>query len=296
MLIAASALAIGFSLNAVAQTASVADSNSGQSLSNSSSTIAYISADSLLGGSSYAEPSNGEGASPQYGGNNRRSSNYPNYEGKASHIAFEGGFGFSVPIGNDTHFSTSSFNNGALSPDEALGYAVNLGAGWNFSKRFGALLEYQFLRQGMGNDFLDALNAESGTSGTGTSVGGNINTWSLTVDPIVYLPFSHKSGAYVTGGGGFYRKVTNFTEPVEECDPYYGCYYVSGTVAHFSSNQGGANGGVGFYRKIFGQDSNAKFFAEVRYVWVNSPVANSSNSYQGSGTEGLIPVTFGIRF
>jgi hypothetical protein len=251
----------------------------------------------LLGGSSFSDPAAGGSASPQYGGGGRRSSStYPSYEGRWSHLAFEGGAGFSAPIGNDTHFSTSSLTAGDLSPSVGWGYGVTVGAGWNFTKRIGALLEYQFLRQGIPGDYLDALNAESGTSGSGSSIGGNINTWSLTVDPIVYLPFSHKSGAYFTGGGGFYRKVTNFTEPVEECDPYYGCVGVPVTVDHFSSNQGGLNIGVGIYRKIFGQDSNAKFYAEGRYVWVNSPVASASNAYQGSGTEGLIPVSFGVRF
>jgi hypothetical protein len=294
MLIAASAFAIAFSLNAAAQSTTAAADNSanGQNYSSSS----YLSSDSLLGGSSLSDPAGGASASPQYGGGGGRSSSYPNYEGRMSHIAFEGGFGFSVPVGNDTSFSTADINNGYLSPAQSLGYGLTVGGGWNFTKKFGALLEYQFLRQGMSNDYLDALNNAEGTSGSGASIGGNINTWSFTIDPIFYLPFSHKSGAYVTGGGGFYRKVTNFTEPVESCDYYGYCYDVPVTVDHFSSNQGGANGGVGFYRKIFGQDSNAKFFAEVRYVWVNSPVASASNSYQGSGTESLIPVTFGIRF
>jgi hypothetical protein len=293
MLIAASAFAIGFSLNAAAQTASTADNTSGQSFSSSSSSIAYLSTDSLLGGSSFAEPSSGASASPQYGGG-RRSSNYPSYEGRMSHIAFEGGVGFSVPVGNDTHFSTAALTNGDLSPSVGWGYGVTAGGGWNFTKRYGALLEYQFLRQGMPNDYLNALQAGSG--GTASGLGGNVNTWSLTVDPIIYLPFSHKSGAYFTGGGGFYRKVTNFTEPVQQCSFYYGCFNTPVTVAHFSSNQGGLNIGVGIYRKIFGQDSNAKFFAEARYVWINSPVADASNSFQGSGTEGLIPVSFGVRF
>ena len=296
MLIAASALAIAFSLNAAAQSTTPAADNSadGQSYSSSS---AYLSTDSLLGASSFSDPAASASASPQYGGGGRRSSSsYPSYEGRMSHIAFEGGVGFSIPIGNDTHYSTAALTNGDLSPSVGWGYGVTLGGGWNFTKKFGALLEYQFLRQSMPNDYLDALNAESGTSGSGSSIDGNINTWSLTIDPIIYLPFSHKSGAYVTGGGGFYRKVTNFTEPVQECDPYYGCDGVPVTVDHFSSNQGGANAGIGFYRKIFGQDSNAKFYAEARYVWVNSPVASASNSYQGSGTEALIPVSFGIRF
>jgi hypothetical protein len=299
MLIAVSAFAIGFSLNAAAQTTAAADNSAnGQSYS-SSNYSSYLSTDALLGGSSggssFAEPAASASASPQYGGGGRRSS-YPTYESRFSHIAFEGGFGFSAPIGNDTKFSTADINNGYLSPAQSIGYGITVGGGWNFTKKFGALIEYQFLRQGMSNDYLDALNTAEGTSGSGASIGGNINTWSFTIDPIYYLPFSHKSGAYVTGGGGFYRKVTNFTEPVESCDYYGDCFDVPETVDHFSSNQGGVNGGVGFYHKVFGEDSNGKFYAEVRYVWVNSPVASASNSYQGSGTEGFIPVTFGIRF
>ncbi|MGB9032499.1 MAG: hypothetical protein WCC27_20415 [Acidobacteriaceae bacterium] len=295
VLIAASAFAIGFSLNAAAQTASSPDNSAnGETYSSSADYRAYLSTDALLGGSSSLEPADGagSGASPQYGGGRRSSSTYPSYESRASHIAFEGGFGFSVPVGSDTTYSTTSLNDGDLSPSEGFGYGLNLGGGWNFNKRFGALMEYQFLRQGIPSSYLNALQAGSSTSG----LGGNINTWSLTVDPIVYLPFSRKSGVYVTGGGGFYRKVTNFTEPVQECDPYYGCYGVPVTVDHFSSNQGGFNAGGGFYRKIFGEDSNGKFFAEVRYVWVNSPGPSASNSNQGSGTEALIPVEFGIRF
>ncbi|HUB18143.1 MAG TPA: hypothetical protein VL990_05880 [Acidobacteriaceae bacterium] len=293
MLIAVSALAIGFSLNAAAQTAAADHSSSGQNYSSSSVYQAYLSSDSLPGGSSLADPSASASASPQYGGG-RQSSNYPSYESKWSHIAFEGGFGFSAPIGNDTTYSTADLNNGYLSPSEGFGYAITVGGGWNFTKKFGAMLEYQFLRQGMANDYLNALNAAEGTSSSGTPIGGNINTWSFTVDPVYYLPINHKSGVYVTGGGGFYRKVSNFTEPVESC--YYYCVDYAETVDHFSSNQGGFNGGLGFYHKVFGEDSNGKLFAEVRYVWVNSPGPSSSNSYQGSGTEALIPVTFGVRF
>ncbi len=302
VLIAVSAFAIGFSLNAAAQMTSAADNSAvGQNYSSSAGYQAYLSSDALPAGGSSADPSASaspasSSALPQYGGSGGRQSSYPSYESRTSHIAFEGGFGFSVPVGNDTKFSQADINNGYLSPAQSVGYDLTVGAGWNFTKKFGALLEYQFLRQGMSNDYLNALNTAEGTSGSGSSIGGNINTWSFTIDPIFYMPFSHKSGAYVTGGGGFYRKVTNFTEPVESCDYYGYCYNVPVTVDHFSSNQGGANGGVGFYRKVFGEDSNAKFYAEVRYVWVDSPVASASNSYQGSGTEGLIPVTFGIRF
>ena len=176
---------------------------------------------------------------------------------------------------------------------QGWGYNIDAGVGWNFSKRFGALIDYEFNRDGIPSKYLDQLATASQLS---TGLGGNINTWSFTVDPIVYLPMSPKSGAYVTGGGGFYRKVTNFTQSVTQCDFYYGCFGVPVTVGHFSSNQGGLDLGVGFYHKVFGEDSNAKLYAQVKYVWVNSPTANQSNNYQGSGTESLLPVTFGIRF
>jgi hypothetical protein len=294
-LIAASAFAIGLSLNAGAQTAPAADNTNGQSVSSSSSSVAYLSTDSLLGGSSYAEPSGGA-ASPQYGGNRRQSSSYPNYESRWSHIAFNGGAGFTIPIGNTTNFNhadadAAANGNGPLSPSQGFGYNVDIGAGWNFSKKFGVLVDYEFIRDSIPNDYTDIL-----AGGSGSGLGGNINTWSLSLDPIYYLPMSRKSGAYLTGGGGFYRKVTNFTEPVQECDFYYGCYNVPVTAEHFSSNQGGANFGVGFYHKIFGEDSSGKFYAQVKYVFVDSPKASNSNFGQGSGTEELLPITFGIRF
>lgn len=224
-------------------------------------------------------------ASPQYGqyGQYRRHSRYPAYGNTFSHIAFEAGAGMTAPIGNDTH----GYN--------TYGYNVTLGGGWNFNPRFGTLLEFQFNRNKIPGSTLTQLAI---ANNTGTPLGGNINTWSLTLEPIIYQPFTQTMGAYLIGGGGFYRKVTNFTEPAlaTQCG-YYFCYqgYVPQTVAHSSSNQGGLNIGFGLYWKAFGPDSNAKLYAEARYVWVDSPVASNADPY-GSGTEGLIPVTLGVRF
>jgi len=120
--------------------------------------------------------------------------------------------------------------------------------------------------------------------------------WSLTIDPIIYLPpITPTIGVYVTGGGGFYRKVTNFTAPACE-EGFFGVFCENQTIAHLSSNQGGLNIGAGAYWKAFGPDSRAKLYAEARYVWVDSPSAAAENGYLAGGTEGLIPVTFGIRF
>lgn len=294
VLTVASALAVGASLSAAAQTTLAANNSSPEGAGYSSSAVPDT--DALLGSAPAPMASAAVASpSPQYGGG-RSSSNYPSYEGRMSHIAFEGGVGFTAPIGPETSFSTTYLNDGYLSPSEGWGYNINVGAGWNFSKRFATLLEYRFDKQGIPNDYLNDLSVAATGSGTSSSgLGGNINTWSFTLDPVFYLPYSHKSGFYVTGGGGFYRKVTNFTEPVDEYS-YYGVYAVPVTVDHYSSNQGGAEGGVGFYHKVLGEDSNGKLFAQVKYVWVNSPGPSSGNYYQGNGTEELIPVTFGIRF
>lgn len=280
VLVAAGAAVLGLSLSAAAQTASAPvptatlQSDPGSSSSTSADLQAYLNPNNFLSGISgmKAEPSPSGVASPQYGG--QRQQQYPGYESRMSHLAFEAGGGFTAPIGNDTH----GF--------ETWGYNLGVGAGWNFTKHLGALIEYQFDKQKIPGATIALVGAQ----------GGNINTWSFTLDPVYYLPTGHTTGAYLTGGLGFYRKVTNFTDLVQGQQCYYFCYYVTQpvTVAHFSSNQLGANVGLGLYWKAFGQDSNGKLFAEAHYVWVDSPTATKTQD--GEGTEGLIPVTVGIRF
>jgi len=254
-----------------AQSGTVAEG--GQQYSSSADWKAYLSSYDF-------DAAPGASASPQYGENSNR---YPEYTSRWSHLALEAGAGFTAPIGNTAH--------GA----ETYGYNIRAGAGWNFTKRLGALIEYQWNRDKIPGSTLTAYSIESGYD---QPLGGNVNVWSFTIDPIIYLPVTHTLGGYVTGGGGFYRKVTNLTAllPGEGCG-FYGCYiaYFPSTVAHSSSNQGGLNIGVGGYWKAFGEDSNTKLYAEVRYVWVDSPVASSKDPF-GSGTQSTIPVTFGVRF
>ncbi|MGA7523754.1 MAG: hypothetical protein WBW84_14985 [Acidobacteriaceae bacterium] len=278
LLIVASAVAVGFTLPAVAQNTSTPNlTTDAQSSSSSVMYQASLSTDELLGGSTtpYHFSLAAADGSPQYGGhNNSRYPSYPNDQGRMSHIAVIAGGGFTGPIGNDTNgFDT-------------WGYNLTFGGGWNFSKKFGVLFEYQFDR----NKIPGATIAEVG------AMGGNINSHLFLFDPIYYFYSRNSTGAYVTGGGGFSRKVTNFTDLEESEECYYFCYYgyQSETVANFSSTQGAFDIGLGGYWKAFGQSSNAKLFAEARYVWVDSPKPTPTTN--GEGTEGLIPVTLGIRF
>jgi hypothetical protein len=264
---------------AIAQTADASDDgHEGSSPANYSSSLewkSYVRTDDSPGDALPGSPR----PSPQYGQSNTR---YPEYNSRWSRVAIEAGVGFTAPVGNTTHGW------------ETYGYNIKAGAGWNFTKRLGVLLEYQWNRDKIPGSTLTQLAIASGSN---VPFGGNVNTWSFTLDPIFYLPVTKRAGAYVTGGGGFYRKVTNFTAPVLSISCYYYCYegYYPTTIAHSSSNQGGLNIRAGFYWKALGEDSNAKFFAEAGYLWVDSPVASNSDPY-GSGTSSLVPVTFGIRF
>ncbi|WP_263356883.1 porin family protein [Acidicapsa ligni] len=186
-------------------------------------------------------------------------------------IAFEAGGGFNAPIGNDEPFITWGGN-------------FTVGAGLHLQRHLSLLAEYQF----MDNKLPGALISDAGAQG------GHAHIWSLTLDPVVDLFPARKNDVYVTGGGGFYRKVTSFTDPEEVIQCYYFCEVgvVDVVVSHFSSNQGGLNFGVGFTRKL-SSDSNLKAFAEARYVWINTPGLGEQD---GLGTTGLIPVTFGLRW
>ena len=203
----------------------------------------------------------GASASPQYGQSNNR---YPEYTSRWSHLAVEAGAGFTAPVGNTAHGW------------ETYGYNVRAGAGWNFSKRLGALIEYQWNRDKIPGSTLTALAIAKRLQraiSAATSTPGPSPSIQLSISPS-----RKRFGGYVTGGGGFYRKVTNFTAPVLGLSlHYYYCYdgYFPSTIAHSSSNQGGLNIGVGVYWKAFGEDSNTKLFTEARYVWVDSPVASN---------------------
>ena len=178
------------------------------------------------------------------------------------------------------------------------GGQFTVGGGVNFSKRFALLAEYQFIDDKLPG----ALIAETGANG------GHAHIWSLTLDPVVSLFPKSSNDVYVTGGGGFYRKVTSFTDPEQAvfCDYYYGyCGVgtVNAVVGHFSSNQGGFNIGAGYQHRMGGmyQDSKMKVFVEARYLDVLTPAVNGITpsglgvTTVAAGTK-VIPVSVGVRW
>lgn len=205
--------------------------------------------------------------------------------GLFSHLAFEVGGGFNAPTN-------------ASSPYITWGGNFTAGAGYRFNSYLTLMAEYQIIDDKLPG----ALAAETGSDGA------NAHIWSFTLDPVLDLFPKRANDFYVTGGGGFYRKMTNFTDPalVDWCDfyDYYCGVGVSNVVVgHFSSNQGGWNIGGGYTRRIAGDYDNGriKLFAEVRYLDVRSPAVNGvtpdglNSTSVAAGTK-LIPVTFGVRW
>ncbi len=197
-----------------------------------------------------------------------------------SSLAFEVGGGMNAPT--DKNYITWGGN-------------FTVGGGVNFNKRFALLAEYQFI-----DDKLPGkLIAQTGANG------GNAHIWSLTLAPVVSLFPNSSNDIYLTGGGGFYRKVTNFTNPslAQYCTYFYcGVVTVNQVVGHFSSNQGGFNIGGGYQHRMGGMfnDSRMKLFVEARYLKVFTPAYSNQPSGLGTTTVAantvLVPITLGLRW
>ena len=203
---------------------------------------------------------------------------------------------------------------GATGKRTDLSYSLKAGAGINFNRRLGIMAEYNYDHFGItGGTLANQANVFNKIYGTLTDptteettnfdgLDGNAHVWSLTVNPMVTFHETDKTSAYVVVGGGFYRKITNFTLPTTAVgySYYYGEYEYTAneTIENYSNNAGGVNGGIGFTYKP-SRFAGEKFFAEARYVEIfNSASANSvASDYPPSNARtGYFPVTVGIRF
>jgi len=204
--------------------------------------------------------------------------------GLRSHLTYEVGGGFNAPTDDS-------------SPYIGWGYNFTVGAGYRFDQHFSMNLEYQYIH----SKLPDAIVAEAGATG------GYDTLWSFTLDPMYEVNPKSSITFYGVGGGGFYRKVTNFTDPQQAvyCDYFGFCYGVTQdvVVGHFSSNQGGWNVGGGLEHRFAGWngDGRMKLFAEARYTDVLSPaVVGLTPNGLGITTVGadtkIIPVTVGLRW
>jgi hypothetical protein len=231
----------------------------------------------------------------------RRRYGRPNYSDKmhnadgSNKITILAGGGFTVPAFTpSTNYLTTSWK-------------VQGGVGYNFNKKFGVVLQFDYDNFGLPANVINSQTAVY-TSLYGNTVSfagldGHTHDWSFTLNPTYTFYQGESTGAYAVVGGGFYHKVTNFTLPTTGvyCDYYYGCYQYTAnqTFDEYTSNAAGINGGIGFTFKP-SRFASERFYAEARYVFnFNSqrPGNNATNFYPGnSSTTSYVPVTVGIRF
>lgn len=278
--------ALAFSLcSAGAQTATTSDpsrdfSNSvAVSSTESSSNALQLAEDGMpLLTALPSDPGAGASGGGQY---DNKSAHYGS-GGIVSHLTYEAGGGFNGPTSDSAPYITWGGN-------------FTVGGGYRFDKHFSTLLEYQFIDSKLPG----AIIAEAGATG------GYAHIWSFTLDPIYEVNPKSAIAFYGVGGGGFYRKVTSFTDPTEsEYCTYYYCGIVTenSVVGHFSSNQGGWNIGGGIQHRFAGWngDGKMKVFAEARYLDVLTPAVTTQPNGLGTTTVGantkIVPVTFGVRW
>lgn len=188
---------------------------------------------------------------------------------EGSKFSFNAGVGFTQPVGHTADRLDTGWN-------------LNLGAGYNFVPRVGAMVQFDYT----------SLGINSQTLGTVGFPGGNVNIWDFTLDPIVHVMPHGPVDAYVIGGAGIYHRTQEFTAPttagVTAFDPFFGFYTVgvpaTQVLSSYTVYKPGVNIGAGL---SFGTRWHAKFYTEARYHKI----------FAGNGRHtDYIPVTFGVRW
>ena len=238
---------------------------------------------------------------PRYRGGNTNADGSEKYDGYA-------GAGFGVPSGTNSNFLSTS-------------WGFQVGAGRNFNRHLGVNLEFDYDHFGLtGQTITNQSIVYFGDPSNTNGLDGNSHIWNFSVQPTYQIYSGQGLGAYITGGVGFYHKVTNFTLPQLQTfySPYsfYGAQqaYVNTNVDHYTSNAPGFDGGVGVTYK-FSRFANQRLYAEVRFVHIlnssrtgvtaadsqsaiNAYANAGGNDYfpQNSQTTSYIPIKIGLRF
>jgi opacity protein-like surface antigen len=186
-------------------------------------------------------------------------------------FAFNVGGGFTEPVIHTEDRAKTGFN-------------ITAGAGYKFVPQFGISAEFGYNRLNLSDNILTRAGVP----------GGNAHIYSVTLQPIVHFNPKGRFGAFLTGGGGYYRRTIDFTAPTIDTvtlfDPFYGVFYPAAVpstqiLASFTQNKGGLNIGGGVEVRVKA-DSNAKIYAEARYHYIyTSPIRTT-----------ILPVTFGFRW
>lgn len=162
------------------------------------------------------------------------------------------------------------------------GWNVDGGVGFNFSSYVGVMGQFNFNQFDINTTTLNAIGFP----------GGDVSVWSATLNPIVHTNPHGPVDVYFIGGGGWYQRRQQFTQPtiavLPGFDPYFGFYNVSvpanQVITSYTVNKPGVNGGIGV---ALGTKWHVKVYAEARY----HRIILSENRHTD-----YLPVTFGFRW
>lgn len=164
------------------------------------------------------------------------------------------------------------------------GYNFNAGIGWHPVRAFGVMAEFGYFKNGINSTTLASVGVP----------GGGSRVYALTLNPMIHLVPRGRFDAYLIGGGGYYRRTVELTEPSSAIatgfDPYFGIFFpvevpTTNVLGSVTQNKMGVNGGVGIAVRMR-EDGNATLFAESRYHYI----------YTTPFRTAILPVTFGFRW
>jgi len=279
---------------APADLASASDVSSNSSSSSLSSTDASpdaaASESSSLGSAGY------DASQPpprrRYGRPNYADS-HTNADG-SNKFAFMVGAGLTSPVADTGKYLTPN-------------YDFQVGAGRNWSRKFGVLAQFDYDKFGFqGSTLQNQQNLynqgiPSSSADFVTSLDGTSHVWSFSLNPTYTFLTGETYGFYAVGNVGFYHKTANFFVPAtQEACTLYGCfeYAADETIDKYTSNAPGFGGGMGVTYKP-SRFASERFYLEARFVYVdNSPRAASATNYYppNANQTYYIPATLGLRF
>lgn len=174
-----------------------------------------------------------------------------------------------------------------------LGFGLNVGGGFNFTRRHGFVGEFLWNNMFPTNEALAKIR----TALNDQSVAAHANTFAFTGN-YRYELRGQRLGTYFMGGSGLYYRHTSLSKKVTTgksitCTPtweWWGFQCESGvvtenqTVGSWAATAGGFTGGIGFTARV--AEPPYRFYVESRYHYA----PNSRLNLQ------LIEITFGIRY
>lgn len=194
----------------------------------------------------------------------------PSFAQNTSKLTVNIGGGFTEPAGR----SNSRLDRG---------YNLGAGVGMNIVSALGVRAEFGYNQLGLQSSLLSRFGAPNGEA----------RIYSATLNPVIHLNPTGRFDTYFIGGGGYYRRTVEFTQPTVQTviafDPFFGYFPVgvpaNQILASYTQNKAGWNSGLGVSFRLKG-DSNARFYTESRYHYIyTTPVRTT-----------VFPVTFGFRW